>query len=107
MKKLPIEIWGGVECTLNRVGNAWHDQVERSGHAGRASDLDLFAGLGIRTLRYPLLWERIAPQHVDQPAWSWTDGRLGRMRELGINPIAGLVHHGSGPAYTSLIDPQF
>ena len=29
------------------------------------------------------------------------------MRALGINPIAGLVHHGSGPAYTSLIDPDF
>jgi dTDP-4-dehydrorhamnose reductase len=102
-----IEIWGGVECTLNRVGNVWHDQVERSGHARRASDLDLFAGLGIRTLRYPLLWERVAPHSLDQPDWSWTDERLARMRELGITPIAGLVHHGSGPSYTSLLDPNF
>ena len=102
-----IEIWGGVECTLNRVGNTWHDQIERSGHARRASDLDLFAGLGIRTLRYPILWERVAPADVERPDWSWTDARLARIRELGIRPIAGLVHHGSGPAYTSLIDPNF
>src|SRR5918994_6752518 len=99
MKKLPIEIWGGVECTLNRVGNAWHDQIERSGHAARDADLDLFAGLGIRTLRYPVLWERVAPRDPIATDWAWTDTRLARMRELGIKPIAGLVHHGSGPAY--------
>jgi dTDP-4-dehydrorhamnose reductase len=29
------------------------------------------------------------------------------MRELGISPIAGLVHHGSGPRYTNLADPAF
>ncbi|GAC1653015.1 MAG: hypothetical protein NVS9B15_13640 [Acidobacteriaceae bacterium] len=26
---------------------------------------------------------------------------------LGIRPIASLVHHGSGPSHTSLLDPQF
>lgn len=102
-----IAIWGGVECTLNRVGDGWHDQIERSGHAAREGDLDLFAQLGIRTLRYPILWERVAPVSLDLPDWSWSDRRLSRMRGLGINPIAGLLHHGSGPAYTSLIDPDF
>ena len=29
------------------------------------------------------------------------------MRDLGITPIAGLVHHGSGPRHTSLLDPKF
>jgi dTDP-4-dehydrorhamnose reductase len=29
------------------------------------------------------------------------------MRSLGIRPIAGLLHHGSGPAGTSLLDPDF
>jgi len=102
-----IAIWGGVECTLNRVGDRWHDQIERSGHAQRAGDLDLFAALGIHTLRYPILWERVAPASPGRPDWSWSDARLARLRELGINPIAGLVHHGSGPAYTSLMDPAF
>jgi dTDP-4-dehydrorhamnose reductase len=26
---------------------------------------------------------------------------------LGLRPIVGLVHHGSGPSYTSLLDPEF
>ena len=107
METPTIALWGGVECTLNRVGDQWHDQIERSGHARRESDLDLFAGLGIRTLRYPVLWERVAPAAIDAPDWSWTDARLTRIRDLGLNPIAGLVHHGSGPAYTSLLDPAF
>ena len=107
MKTAAIDIWGGVECTLNRVADSWHDQIERSGHARRESDLDLIAALGIRTLRYPVLWERVAPVAIDSPDWSWTDARLAKMRALSINPIAGLLHHGSGPAYTSLIDPDF
>src|SRR5206468_10267788 len=30
---------------------------------------------------------------------------LNRLKQLGIAPIAGLLHHGSGPHYTSLLDP--
>ena len=103
----PLELWGGVECTVNRVGNRFIDQVELSGHAGRPGDLDLFAGLGIRALRYPVLWERTAPNDVADADWAWADERLGRLRELGIRPIVGLVHHGSGPRHTSLVDPHF
>ena len=39
----PLEVWGGVECTVNRVGDEYFDQLERSGHATRLEDLDLFA----------------------------------------------------------------
>ena len=102
-----IEFWGGVECTVNRVGDRFFDQLEKNGHVTRSSDLDLFASLGIRSLRYPVLWERIAPNGLERADWSWTDERLERLRQLEIRPIAGLVHHGSGPAHTSLIDPQF
>ena len=102
-----IEMWGGIECTLNRVGDQWFDQVRRSGHHDRSDDLERFAGLGISALRYPVLWERVAPDALDQPDWRWTDERLAGLRALGIRPIAGLLHHGSGPAYTSLIDPDF
>ncbi|WP_437828531.1 family 1 glycosylhydrolase [Sorangium sp. So ce1153] len=101
----PIELWGGVECTVNRVRDAYHDQLDRNGHAHRLDDLDRFAELGIRALRYPVLWERTAP---DGPArFAWADARLGRLRDLGVRPIVGLVHHGSGPPRTSLIDPSF
>ena len=32
---------------------------------------------------------------------------MARLRELGIRPIVGLLHHGSGPRYTDLLDPAF
>ncbi|MGZ5230215.1 MAG: dTDP-4-dehydrorhamnose reductase, partial [Burkholderiales bacterium] len=102
-----LEVWGGVECTVNRVGDRYFDQLERSGHATRLHDLDQFAALGIKALRFPALWERLAPQGLDSINWSWTDVALQRVRTLGIRPIVGFVHHGSGPRYTSLIDSQF
>ncbi|MBD2068214.1 sugar nucleotide-binding protein [Leptolyngbya sp. FACHB-671] len=103
----PLEMWAGVECTVNRVGDEYFDQLERNGHATRLNDLDRFAALGIRAIRYPVLWERVAPNGLEKADWTWTDERLERLRELGICPIVGLVHHGSGPRDTSLIDPAF
>jgi dTDP-4-dehydrorhamnose reductase len=102
-----VELWGGVECTVNRVGDHYFSQLERSGHASRFDDLDRVAELGIRALRYPVLWERTAPDGIESADWSWPDERLARLRELGISPIVGLIHHGSGPVHTSLVDPTF
>jgi len=102
-----VDIWGGVECTVNRIKDQYYDQFKCSGHLERLSDLDLIAQLGIRTLRYPVLWERVAPEHPDQPHWDWSDERLNKLKSLGIEPIVGLLHHGSGPVYTSLSDPAF
>jgi dTDP-4-dehydrorhamnose reductase len=101
------EMWGGLECTVARIGESYRDQTAETGHDDRPSDLDAIAALGIRTLRYPALLERIAPGSPDTPDWRWHDERLGRLRELGIAPILGLVHHGSGPRYTNLLDPAF
>ncbi|MCA1814904.1 MAG: sugar nucleotide-binding protein [Acidobacteria bacterium] len=102
-----LELWAGVECTVNRVRADYFDQLERGGHARRADDLDLFASLGVRTMRYPVLWERTAPRGVARADWAWADERLAKLRALGVRPVVGLVHHGSGPAYTSLADPEF
>lgn len=102
-----IELWGGHECTVNRIGDVFHDQTRLSGHHERIADLDLFASLGVKKLRYPVLWERTAPTHPDILDFSWSDARLARIAQLGMSPIVGLLHHGSGPAYTSLIDPRF
>src|SRR3954462_4923989 len=98
-----VEVWGGAEDTCNRVGNRYLDQMELSGHAHRMSDYEDFADLGIRTLRFGLLWER----HELDPSWRWSDQRLQWMRSAGVRPIASLVHHGSGPPHTHLLDPQF
>src|SRR4051812_32820035 len=102
-----LELWAGTESTCNRVGQRYFDQVRRSGHHDRLDDLDRFAGLGIRALRFPLLWERVAPKALDAPDWAWSDARLAHLRRLGIRPIVGLLHHGSGPRYTDLLDPRF
>lgn len=98
----PPELWGGVECTVNRVGDRYRDQVRLSGHHDRPEDLDLFADLGLAAIRYPVLWERTAAD-----GWEWPDRRLARLRELRIRPIVGLVHHGSGPPHTHLLDEGF
>lgn len=102
-----LHLWAGFECTLARVHDRFRDQIRDTGHAWRIADLDRVAELGIRTLRYPVLWDSIAPDHPDRCDWSWHDERLARLRRLGIRPIAGLVHHGSGPRYTDLLDPDF
>lgn len=102
-----IELWGGIECTVNRLRHTWLDQVSKSGHAARLSDFDLFKDLGITTLRHPILWERIAPYGLDRADWNWADQSLHRLRQLGITPIVGLLHHGSGPSSTDLLDSEF
>lgn len=71
-----MQLWGGVECTYNRVGDAYHDQVELSGHASRIEDLDLFAQLGVRALRYPVLWEKTRPDSRSDGNWEWAEQRL-------------------------------
>ncbi len=96
-------MWAGIECTVNRVADRYYDQLVRTGHEERAEDIDHIAWLGVRTVRYPVIWERT----VRDGSWSWTDARLGQLRSHGIAPIAGLVHHGSGPEHTHLLDPAF
>jgi dTDP-4-dehydrorhamnose reductase len=102
-----VELWGGFECSVTRVRDSYYDQLERTGHAYRIEDLDILRAMGIRAVRYPVLWERVAPNSLADADWRWSDARLHRLRELGIRPIVGLVHHGSGPSHTNLLDPGF
>ncbi len=103
----PLELWGGLECTVNRVCDGYFSQIDRNGHSHRSDDIDRFATLGIQSIRYPILWERTAPNGPATADWSWADERLPALRAAGIAPILGLVHHGSGPRHTSLVDPAF
>jgi dTDP-4-dehydrorhamnose reductase len=102
-----VEVWGGIECTVQRIGDKFGNQLERNGHQHRLADLDAIAELGVKKLRYPILWETVAPDGLGNADWSWTDERMERLRQLGIVPIITLLHHGSGPAYTNLLDPAF
>ena len=99
-----IELWGGLECTINRVHDRYFDQHLWSGHRSRVEeDLGVIATLGIRTLRTALHWE-----YFDETAsWSFFDATMQTMKRLEMRPIVGLLHHGSGPRHTDLLDPRF
>jgi dTDP-4-dehydrorhamnose reductase len=102
-----MELWGGIECTVTRVGTRTFDQLERCGHYDRIEDLDRIAALGIARMRYPLLWEKAATSTPEEYDLAFAEERLCRLRDLGVTPIAGLVHHGCGPAHTNLLDDGF
>lgn len=101
------EIWGGLECTINRVGDDFRDQLQESGHYDRPGDLEKIAETGISKIRYPVLWENHQQDRRKKIDWSWTEKQLLTIRRLGMEPIAGLMHHGSGPRFTNLLDPAF
>ncbi len=106
-QRAPLQLWAGAECTMVRVRDHYRDQAAETGHDARIADIDLFAELGAKAVRFPILWERIAPDRLSELDFAWTDERLERLREHGIQVIGGLLHHGSGPRYTDLLDPAF
>ncbi len=109
-KKYPncnLEFWGGIECTINRVNDRFFDQLLLSGHYARETDIQLISDLGIKVLRYPILWEKHQPEKQHPIDWKHTTQVLDKLNKHGITPIAGLLHHGSGPNFTSLLDPLF
>jgi hypothetical protein len=71
-----MELWGGHECTVNRVADRFCDQNRLTGHDDRIEDLQLFAELGVKALRYPVLWERAGPERPGAYDFSWSDARL-------------------------------
>jgi dTDP-4-dehydrorhamnose reductase len=102
-----MEVWGGIECSYVRVHDARFDQLARSGHYGRMDDLERFAALGLKTLRYPLLWETAVTGARKAYDFRFADERVPRLRQLGIRIIAGLVHHGSGPDHAPVTSDRF
>ena len=104
----PLEIWASPEPTVARIdGQRSRDQLRETGHEARSGDVDLIADLGVHATRYPVLWEKVAPYHPQVRDYGWASERLGALAERGVEPIVTLLHHGSGPAYTSLLDPRF
>lgn len=102
-----IEAWGGAECTVNRVGDIYRDQIIETGHVARPGDVGLIASLELDALRVPVLWERVTPSLRSEPQWDWSDRTLNELQAHGIKPIVGLIHHGSGPMHTSLVEDSF
>ena len=101
------ELWGGLECTINRVGDNFRDQLEDTGHYLRVDDIDQFAKLGIKSIRYPVLWEHHCTSTDATIDWHWTNQQLKRLEQHRIKPIVSFLHHGSGPSFTNLLDEKF
>jgi dTDP-4-dehydrorhamnose reductase len=89
------------------VGDEFRDQLDYADHYRRDADIDAVSSLSISSLRYPVLWERHQPRKDSVIDWSWSERQLSSLREKEITPIAGLLHHGSGPSFTNLLDPHF
>jgi len=107
MMSAPLEMWAGAECSIVRVGRDYRDQEVETGHGAAADDLARVADLGIRTIRFPMLWEKLTRFGETAPDWDEAARRLERVAQAGLEPIVGLVHHGSGPRDTSLLSPDF
>lgn len=101
------ELWGGVECTINRVNDKYYSQLEKTGYVARNDNISHIAALQLKALRYPILWEMYQPAANQPIDFSTADKELKALAKHGIRVIAGLLHHGSGPNFTNLLDPKF
>lgn len=98
------KVWAGIECTVNRVEEVYVDQFSYPNHRFDLHTIDLLVSLGIKAFRFPLLWERVSQ---DGGELDWAERCLNALRDAGIVPIVGLLHHGSGPRDTHLLDDNF
>lgn len=109
MAAAPLELWASPEPTIARIdADTVRDQAAETGLDMRAEgDAERIAALGVSASRVPVLWERVSP--VDPHACDYREPRLrlDALRARGIDPIVTLLHHGSGPAFTDLLDPAF
>ena len=103
-----FEVWASPEATVARVdASRWVDQLALTGHDVRDGDVALLASLGVAASRTPVLWERAAAADPLDVDLTWAVRRAGALSARGIDPIVTLLHHGSGPRYTDLLDPAF
>ncbi|HTV73093.1 MAG TPA: family 1 glycosylhydrolase [Candidatus Acidoferrales bacterium] len=103
-----FELWASPEPTVARIdARTYRDQLAETGHQARDGDVDLIADLGVSGSRYPVLWEKTAPDDPARPDLRWARARLEALRDAGVEPIVTLLHHGSGPPHTSLVAPDF
>ena len=62
--RAPLQLWAGFECTLNRVGDVQHDQLELTGHYRRLDDG--------RFLLYSVGWDEVDNGGTTND-WVWPD----------------------------------
>jgi dTDP-4-dehydrorhamnose reductase len=84
-----LQIWGNVEHELDSKCSTF------------VNDNDL------KTVQILCSWEAVAPKDLDRCDWSTLDVKLQRLNSSDHEVIVNFLYHGSGPQYTSLIDPDF
>ena len=100
------ELWGGVECSHWRLNDSYLNQLDIGGREKSSlQDLEKFAELGIRKLRYPVLMESFVSDSGTQ--WAATKSALNKLHSLGISPIIEFLHHGCGPMDCTFLDKNF
>ena len=84
------------------------DEYELTQHYKRwREDVDLFAELGVKFVRYGIPWHRVNPAR-GQWDWSFPDRSLSRLLDLGIDPVVDLVHYGLPPWINdAYLNPEF
>ncbi|HEY9486747.1 MAG TPA: family 1 glycosylhydrolase, partial [Chryseosolibacter sp.] len=88
--------------------DVYMDQLHYCGHYQRTlEDIDHIAALGIKAMRYPVIWERLHPYPGHTIDWHSVDVPLNALRNHGVKPVVGLVHHGSGPRYADILSDAF
>jgi dTDP-4-dehydrorhamnose reductase len=103
-----LEVWASPEPTFARIdADTVRDQIAETGLDVRTGDAERIAALGATVSRVPVLWERVSPTDPQERDFSEPERRLNALRAAGIEPIVTLLHHGSGPQYTDLLDPAF
>ena len=69
------------------------DEYELTGHYERwASDIELMKELGVTSARYGIPWYKIQTE-PNKWDWSFADKTLGKLFELGIDPIVYMIHY--------------
>ncbi|HET6583525.1 MAG TPA: hypothetical protein VFG69_08755, partial [Nannocystaceae bacterium] len=101
-----IELWAAAASSAFLVDDRWIDRARQTGHHERLDDLDRLAALGARRVRFPVAWPRVASSSTSAPDWRWSDVRLGRLGELNVGAIVGLLD-GSAPAHLDPSDAKF
>ncbi len=103
-----IEFWASPEPTIVRLDAAtYRDQCVETGHFERDGDMERLAALRVSGSRYPVLWEHVERNGAGVRDYAWPQRRLAALVRHGIEPLVTLLHHGSGPRHTSLVDDAF
>jgi dTDP-4-dehydrorhamnose reductase len=106
--RAPLEVWASPEPTVARIdADTVRDQCAETGWTVRAGDVERIADLGVGGCRFPVLWEHAAPHAPQARDFRAQRAGIERLRERCVEPIVTLLHHGSGPRYTDLLDPAF